>query len=560
MLPVHPGFDPRLSIGAPPSNGGRSPYFAGYPAGISATHGDPLDVHVATRQERSCHVDVYRVLGCLDAGFEPALEFVTRAPERIDPLRYAARANNAPLVTGACDSFGCRWPARRALAHLPPDWPSGLYLIQFTAEEEPTGRISDALGQDALVVVRPSRPRCSRLLQVGISTWSAYHLWGPRNLYGGLTSEGIWSHQQRAHRVSFERPGVGLGTFNQSTWGPGKGAYLFKFIEWARTEGLSFDFCTGIDLDAGRIDLHSYRLLVTVGHDEYWTGPQRDAVESFVAGGGNAAFFGGNLSYWQVRAADGGSAVECHKRAGDPFAGVGVSGEPLDPLYRDPERHPEHDNSHITVQFLSEPVNRSTTSLTGVSMRNDEERRRNGEREDELVFAGAAWWWEDLGGPQRPAKGFTVLEPDHWALEGTGLRARDVFGERQRVVGFECDGLDVEPVDWRVRPTGRDGALPGTQIIAFADCRDWAELDHSFRPAVQVRSMRANDGALGGVVTLVSRRNERGGETFTAPTTDWVFALVPTIDYTAYRAVHPPVNPASPQVQRITQNVLRRLG
>src|SRR4051795_8833185 len=63
--------------------------------------------------------------------------------------------------------------------------------------------------------------------------------------------------------------------------------------------------CTDVDLHRdGAALLEPYRLMVSVGHDEYWSGPMRDAVEGFVAAGGNAAFFSGNTSLWQVRLED----------------------------------------------------------------------------------------------------------------------------------------------------------------------------------------------------------------------------------------------------------------
>lgn len=42
-------------------------------------------------------------------------------------------------------------------------------------------------------------------------------------------------------------------------------------------------------------------LYLSVGHDEYWSRGMRDTVEAFIARGGNAAFFSGNTSLWQVR-------------------------------------------------------------------------------------------------------------------------------------------------------------------------------------------------------------------------------------------------------------------
>ncbi|HEV7941416.1 MAG TPA: N,N-dimethylformamidase beta subunit family domain-containing protein [Solirubrobacteraceae bacterium] len=564
LRPRHPGFDRRISIGAPSTEPSGTPYFAGYARAISLVAGEPLDVQVATREEADCFADVYRVVGCEDPGFDPAIEIVARCDAAVKPLRCGQVAGHPPLAPGACDSEGCGWPVSRVLDAIPETWQSGVYLVQFTSSRKPTGRLSAQMGQDALFVLRPARPSAPRLLQIGVATWSAYHLWGNRDLYGGLADDGSWLHELRTHRVSFSRPGIGLGAFNQSLWGPGKGSYLFKFLQWCAVEGIGLDCCTGLDIDAGTIDLDAYELVITVGHDEYWTGPQRDAIEGFVARGGNAAFLGGNLSYWQVRSLDDGEAIECYKRRGgvplrshsQPMPG---DGEPLDPLYRSPDHNPQHDNHSVTVEFHSQPIDRPPTSLTGVSMRNDESRRRAGEDPSGLVFAGACWWWEDLGGPERPSAGFTVSAEAHWALEGTGLLDGDVFGAEQKVVGFECDGLDVEIKDGRPAPTGCDSP-PGIEIVAFADCRHWAETDYSQRPPSCTPGVRCNQAALGGVVTIVSWRSEAGGEVFTAPTTDWVFALRPTIDYTRYRNVRPPVNAASEHVIQITRNAIERLS
>lgn len=562
----HPAFDLRVSVGAPSTAPAGEPYFAGYVSDISLAPGDPLDVHVATREADECFADVYRIVGCENPGFDLAIELVARAETQVMPLRFSAATNHRPLAPGDCDTDGCGWPASRVLDAVPGSWGSGVYLVQFTSSAEPTGRLSQRLGQDAIFIIRPSAPSSPRLLQVGVATWSAYHLWGNRNLYGGYALDGQFLHELRSYRVSFSRPGIGLGLFNQSTWGPGKGSYLFKFLQWCRDENIDLDICTGLDLHSGAIDLDPYRLVITVGHDEYWTGPQREAIERFVRGGGNATFFGGNLCYWQIRASKDSRTIECYRRGGGRWLTpphneqLPEDGEPLDPVYRDPTIYPEHDNGSVTVEFHSQPVNRPTTSLTGVTLRNDETRRRAGADPAELVFAGACWWWEDIGGPERPAKGFTVSDGEHWALRDTGLRAGDVFGAQQKVVGFECDGLDVEFQNGHPRLTGRGDPLPGLQIVAYADCRDWAETDYSQQLPRRQEGARWSDGAVGGVVAVVSWRSEAEGEIFTGPTTDWVFALQPTIDYTRYRNTEPSVNPPCEQLIQMTRNVIERLS
>ena len=47
--------------------------------------------------------------------------------------------------------------------------------------------------------------------------------------------------------------------------------------------------------------LERYRLLVSVGHDEYWSKEMRDNVENFAASGGHVVFLSGNVCWFQVR-------------------------------------------------------------------------------------------------------------------------------------------------------------------------------------------------------------------------------------------------------------------
>jgi hypothetical protein len=539
------------------AEGGREP--VGYLDRPSVAPGEPLVVHVAAREIRRCWVDIYEIVGC-DPRYRPRLRFVHRSAA-VEPLRYA-RETPIPLGPGDADTEGCRWPGTTAVEAVPDSWPSGLYLAQFTTAAAPTGQLTASPGANAVFVVRAGPHAASdTLVQLGVATWSAYHIWRDRNLYIADVGDptGRTDERLRAHRVSLHRPGIGLVPEHRIPWWPPRALlYSAPFIGWLRTTDFSVDFCTGLDLHFGTVDLDEYNLLFTVGHDEYWTGRQRDVVEAFTAAGGNAVFLGGNIAYWQIRVSDDGSAIDCYKRDDRPSRGGGTRPVPLDPAYRDPELYPEHDNDGVTVEFWAPPVDRSTTTLTGVSMRNDALTPGVTADDPEAIFAGATWWWENFGGPARPAVGFTVCAPDHWLLAGTGLRLGDTFGLERKLVGYECDGLDVEWRDGVPTPTGRDGAPSGVEILAYADCRDWAEVDYDEDPPVATPGRRQNAGAMGGVVTLTARRTPAGGWVVSTAVTDWVHALVQTIDYTQ-RVANPVARPPDAAVRQITHNILQRL-
>jgi hypothetical protein len=542
------------------------PYIAGYANRMSVRPGDPLVVHAASWEAPSCYADVYRVTGRTPGGFWPQVEFVSRGAA-VRPVMYEESDSVLPLGPGDADVTGCAWEPTTVVDEIPAAWGSGLYLVQFTTSSEPTHRASTRLGQDAMFVLRPDRPgeRSPVLVQVDVGTWNAYTVWHHRNLYHARGPSGEQIESLRAHTVSFHRPGIGFERNDNNPWGTPPAAYHWAFIEWARQQDLVFDYCTGLDLHTGGVRLQDYRAVVTVGHDEYWTRRQRDAVEEFVGAGGNAIFFGGNLAFFQIRLNEADNSISCYKRSSTTsnqrYTDPGTLGPPLDPLYRDPAAYPDHDNSDCTVETCTSPLHRPTPSLTGLSGQNDGMFSADARRDDGVhVFAAAAWWWEEYGGPSRPAKGFTVLEPDHWIFEGTDLKAGDVFGEEQKVIGYECDGLDVEFVDGVPVPTGRDGAVPGTRILAFADCREWGEIDYSVAPSTRVEGRMGTACSFGGVVPIVAVERPSGGVIVNTGCTDWPFALVDTYDNTDYRSTTVRIRPQSPDVQTITRNVIRRLG
>jgi len=74
-----------------------------------------------------------------------------------------------------------------------------------------------------------------------------------------------------------------------------------RFLAWLERSGYQVDCCTDVDLHREGLDVvRPYRLLLSAGHDEYWTDAMRAAVEAHIDAGGNAAFFGGNTCWWRT--------------------------------------------------------------------------------------------------------------------------------------------------------------------------------------------------------------------------------------------------------------------
>jgi len=75
-------------------------------------------------------------------------------------------------------------------------------------------------------------------------------------------------------------------------------------VRWLERQGYDVSYWTGVDADryAERLAKSAaHKLYVSVGHDEYWSGPQRAAVEAARDRGMHLAFLSGNEVFWRTR-------------------------------------------------------------------------------------------------------------------------------------------------------------------------------------------------------------------------------------------------------------------
>src|SRR5262249_16956411 len=146
------------------------------------------------------------------------------------------------------------------------------------------------------------------------------------------------------------------------------------------------DVCTSRDVHFDPPSTRDYRLLLLAGHPEYWSTQMRSNVEGFAKAGGNVAFFGGNIAWWQIRISDDGRQLTCYKVAGfDPVSTTA-------------------DHALTTAHWFDDLVKQPETKLTGVS------------------WLGRNGLFYDQG------HRFTVKVADHWVFAETGLGQGETFG------------------------------------------------------------------------------------------------------------------------------------
>ncbi|GAC1463462.1 MAG: hypothetical protein NVSMB9_00990 [Isosphaeraceae bacterium] len=438
-----------------------------YTSDVSVTPGGTLDFHVRTDLEGSFTVRILR----------------NGVPQSGDPVGTGTAGPHDTLPDPWVN--GCGWPVAYTF-QAPPSQPSGAYVAELTASGSTTRVpfavrpcVTDARGRQA-----------AALLKLNFNTYQAYNDWGGKSLYPS---------DQNPPKVTFNRPYRRWVSHQIALW-------EIPFLIWLESQGLAVDCCTDVDLHRGDplLDPSAYKLILSVGHDEYWSKEMRDAVEGFVAAGGNAAFFSGNVCWWQTRFEDDARTLVCYKyknsnerETADPLVGI--------------------DNSRVTTHWWNAPVCRPESQMTGVSF-----------------LKGAAWAETDPALP-RPVVPYIVKAADHPVFYGTGLANGSPFGGEDPanpILGYETDAVYYpEPRDSACGLSADQGTPDNFLVLASADLSGWM-----CPPEVPPGDCNRKPGmATMGIY-------QYGGTVFTAATVDWAKGL------------------NDPKVATITRNVLSLLG
>jgi hypothetical protein len=438
-------------------------------------------------------------------------------------------------------SEGCGWPAATSVT-AGPGWRSGYYEVTLSVQVE--GKLRR---DHAFFVLRPPADSPNTiLLQLSTNTWYAYNDFGGLNLYTGATSSSLQRPMARGYL--FKPAGAGRRVATVNPPDPDMNAHVgylrhhhlsgyagsagwpdweLPFVQWAEREGFEFDMCTNADLEDHPTIVDRYRLVLSVGHDEYWSGRMRDTVEGFVGRGGNVAFFSGNTSFWQVR-------LEDHTPEGPAGRMVGYKGQ-----FKDDPVYGTDRQAELTSIWSDHLIGRPENHMTGVSFS-----RGGYHRIGKRVTSGAG--------------GYTVHRPDHWMFDGTGITYGDVLGGGSTIVGYECDGCDFTYRDGLPYPTHSDGTPESFVILGTAPAAPFTRTTAARPPKpgepaedefVAGRLFGTRDPAAvariqHGHAVLGSWTSAAGGVVVTSGCTDWAHGLAGR----------------DPQVEQITRNVFTRLS
>jgi len=319
---------------------------------------------------------------------------------------------------------------------IPWDWTTGVYIAMFIEvdqnDEDIPGQpidfsTADSNERKAMFIVRaPVNAKSSILFKVPTATNQAYNYVG-----GGSTYRDGIQYNGQGLSCSLLRPGNGTGGYTTFA-AQGTPYYQLdvydtssdrmkivhleeRFIRWLESSGYGglVDYCSDYDLHFDPDLLSGYGLLLSVGHDEYWSENMRNNVVAFTQQGGNVAFFSGNTCYKHITFRN-------------------------DWLFT---------NDGTWRNIAGVP---SEDSFTGVS------------------YYHANGRWDN----QRQVVGYTLQHRDHWILQNVQkniIGAMYENGEPAGLIGYECDGALAELENGVVVASSEGGTPDNFLILGYAE-------------------------------------------------------------------------------------------
>ena len=268
-------------------SGANSANIEGFATDISVNRGQTVNFKINTNSN-NYRIDIYRL------GY-----YQGNGARLIATLQQTNKATvqPAPFTDPSTGLVDCgNWKVSASWA-VPSTAVSGVYLAKMTRQDGTSGQ------NHMVFIVRDDGTPHDIVFQTSDTTWHAYNGWGGYSLYGGGAS---LSNDGRAVKVSYNRPFAtrdGVGTY------AGPQDFLFGVeiaaIRWLEANGFDVCYISGVDTDrygsGASSQLLNKKVFLSVGHDEYWSGPQRANVEAARAAGVHLAFWSGNEVFWKTR-------------------------------------------------------------------------------------------------------------------------------------------------------------------------------------------------------------------------------------------------------------------
>lgn len=293
----------------------------GYPGASSVLTGEKLPLFVSTTA-RSFKITAFRLGWYQGHGARRVWSSGT----------VHGQQQSAALLSSGTNTVSTNWGP---VIEIPTDdWPAGAYLLRLDAETGAQRYVP--------VTVRSRSTAGTVVIRNCVATWQAYNTWGGYDLYKGPGQ--VYATRSRA--VSQDRPYDSNGAAMFLT-------YERNIVKLAEQMGLPLSYVTSMDIAANPSLLDGASALISPGHDEYWSPPERTHVTAARDAGMNIAFLGANAMFRRTRIED--RLVVCFKTsyAEDPMYRLNSAMVTSD--WREPP-HPDPESSLIGTTYEGYPV------------------------------------------------------------------------------------------------------------------------------------------------------------------------------------------------------------
>jgi hypothetical protein len=370
----------------------RCPWIEGYCSHTSIRAGRRVTFQVSTSPPSRFTLDIYRL------GYYGGLG--GRLMRRLGPVE--GRLQPDPPV-GRRRLRDCDWEPS-VLLEIPPDWPSGVYVAQLTAER-------DGCQSYVIFIVRDQR-QADFLFQCSDTTWQAYNRWPDQfALYDDGRTVWYWGNDVA---VSFNRPYAKYCQILDAPLSTGSGEFFlweFPLAYWLEQHGDDVSYISNLDTHFGTAGLSRARGFLSVGHDEYYSIEMFNQLRAAIADGLNVAFLSGNTCCGRIE---------------------------FQPDFRGELRTFER------TDFYGPRDPKSITGMETLPCRSPSSGELVGARNLSPWTGGADW---------------ICAQPDHWLFAGTGMkRGEGIPG----LVGWEWHGDPADIPGLEIVATGPTQSAPGT--------------------------------------------------------------------------------------------------
>ncbi|HEX6177321.1 MAG TPA: N,N-dimethylformamidase beta subunit family domain-containing protein, partial [Thermoanaerobaculia bacterium] len=253
----------------------------GFASPFSINRGETVSFKVDARANYD--IDIYR-LGWYGGSGARRVATITNPTRTTQPACVSDSDPDTELIDCGNWSVSATWDTDAADGGTAV---SGIYVAKLVNDTDPTR------SSHIVFIVRDDTGGSDILFQAGDTTWQAYNSYGGASLY---TSP---SARSRAYKVSYNRP---FNTRRLATIENWLFNSEYPLIRWLERNGYDVSYFSGVDSDRIGTEIREHAIFLSTGHDEYWSGPQRQAVETAATVHGvHLAFLSGNDIFWKIR-------------------------------------------------------------------------------------------------------------------------------------------------------------------------------------------------------------------------------------------------------------------